>query len=124
MSYIKKKIEDHIKEGNMKKLFIPVVLFLLMVLPLGSTQNSAKAVKIATSSHDKNVWTYESYQEVLGDREKQHECLAKNIYFEARNEPFVGQLAAQYFKKIREPFNIFLISSLSEPLIKTFTSEF
>ena len=39
------------------------------------------------------VPNYKTYASMVVDREKQLECLAKNIYFEARNEPFVGQFA-------------------------------
>ena len=65
----------------MKKLFITVALILSSVVSVGSS----------TTMND--VWTYQSYSTMMADREKQHECLAKNIYFEARNEPFVGQFA-------------------------------
>ena len=69
----------------MKKLFTTVVLILLFAFPLGSSQKSL---------HDgKNIWTYKSYESVMADRQKQLTCLAKNIYFEARNEPFAGQFA-------------------------------
>jgi len=69
----------------MKKLFISVVLLLSSVISVGSSTDSIHDVK--------NIWTYRSYATMMEDREKQHECLAKNIYFEARNEPFVGQFA-------------------------------
>ena len=39
------------------------------------------------------VPNYSSLNLVLENRAKEVECLAKNIYFEARNEPFAGQLA-------------------------------
>ena len=68
----------------MKKLFTTVVLFFISVLSLGSSQSSL---------HNENVWTYKTYQSVMEDRQKQLTCLAKNIYFEARNEPFAGQFA-------------------------------
>ena len=69
----------------MKKLFTTVVLILLFAFPLGSSQSSL---------HDgKKIWTYTSYESVLENRKKQLTCLAKNIYFEARNEPFAGQFA-------------------------------
>jgi len=69
----------------MKKLFTTVVLILLFAFPLGSSQKSL---------HDgKNIWTYKSYESVMENRKKQLTCLAKNIYFEARNEPFAGQFA-------------------------------
>ena len=69
----------------MKKLFISVVLLLSSVISVGSSTDSIHDVK--------NIWTYRSYATMMEDREKQHECLAKNIYFEARNEPFAGQFA-------------------------------
>ena len=68
----------------MKKLFIAVALILSSVVSVGSSTNTKNI---------ENVWTYQSYTTMMADREKQHECLAKNIYFEARNEPFVGQFA-------------------------------
>lgn len=68
----------------MKKLFIAVALILSSVVSVGSSTNIKNI---------ENVWTYQSYTTMMADREKQHECLAKNIYFEARNEPFVGQFA-------------------------------
>ena len=69
----------------MKKLFIAVVLVLSSVVSVGSSTDSI---------HDlDDMWTYSSYSAIMGDRQKQLTCLAKNIYFEARNEPFVGQFA-------------------------------
>ena len=69
----------------MKKLFTAVVLILLFAFPLGSSQKSLH--------NETNIWTYKSYESVMEDRQKQLTCLAKNIYFEARNEPFAGQFA-------------------------------
>ena len=69
----------------MKKLFTAVVLILFSVLPLGSSQKSLH--------NETNIWTYQSYESVMENRKKQLTCLAKNIYFEARNEPFAGQFA-------------------------------
>ena len=73
----------------MKKLFTTVVLILLFAFPLGSSQKSLQAVKV----NETNIWTYKSYESVMENRKKQLTCLAKNIYFEARNEPFAGQFA-------------------------------
>jgi spore germination cell wall hydrolase CwlJ-like protein len=76
----------------MKKLFTAVVLILFSALPLGSA-------KIVSNTHDEliidrnNVWSYRTYESVIENRKKQLTCLAKNIYFEARNEPFAGQFA-------------------------------
>ena len=78
------KIEDHIKEGNMKQLFICIVLLFSFVIPLGST---------SINHNDTLVWKYSPINLEIQNREKQLQCLAKNIYFEARNEPFAGQLA-------------------------------
>ena len=75
----------------MKKLFIAVVLVLFSVLPLGSAKVVIDPIDV-TIDRD-NVWTYRTYQSVMENREKQLTCLAKNIYFEARNEPFAGQFA-------------------------------
>ena len=79
----------------MKKLFTTVVLILLFVLPLGSSQKSLHDIKVVdnVNINEKNIWTYKSYESVMENRKKQLTCLAKNIYFEARNEPFAGQFA-------------------------------
>jgi len=69
----------------MKKLFTTVVLILLFSLPLGSSQKSLH--------NETKIWTYRSFESVMENRKKQLTCLAKNIYFEARNEPFAGQFA-------------------------------
>ena len=69
----------------MKKLFTTVALLLFFVLPLGSAQSKLY--------DGKNIWTYTTYESVIDNRKKQLTCLAKNIYFEARNEPFAGQFA-------------------------------
>ena len=45
------------------------------------------------SLHDEDIGTYQSYDSVMENRQQQLTCLAKNIYFEARNEPFAGQFA-------------------------------
>jgi len=89
----------------MKKLFICFALMFSFSFPLGS----------ASTYEDKLLWdrpsphpvlkhgqltienvaipNYSSLNFVLENRAKQVECLAKNIYFEARNEPFAGQFA-------------------------------
>ena len=79
----------------MKKLFTTVVLILLFVLPLGSSQKSLHDIKVVDNINitKKNIWSYKSYESVMENRKKQLTCLAKNIYFEARNEPFAGQFA-------------------------------
>jgi len=77
----------------MKKLFTTVVLILLFALPLGSSQKSLPYVSSNDDVENNNVWSYRSYETVLENRKKQLTCLAKNIYFEARNEPFAGQFA-------------------------------
>ena len=79
----------------MKKLFTTVVLILLFALPLGSSQKSLQAVKVVdnVNINETNIWSYKSYESVMENRKKQLTCLAKNIYFEARNEPFAGQFA-------------------------------
>jgi len=86
------KIEDHIKEGNMKKLFICFVLMFSFVFPLGSVSNYEDKL-LWDSFGSQSVPNYTSLNLILKNRAKQVECLAKNIYFEARNEPFAGQLA-------------------------------
>jgi len=93
------KVEDHIKEGNMKKLFICFALMFSFSFPLGSASTyENKFVWDKLDPHPiviKNITVpnYSSLNLVLENRAKQVECLAKNIYFEARNEPFAGQLA-------------------------------
>ena len=89
----------------MKKIFICLALMFSFSFPLGS----------AGTYEDNFVWekptphpvlkhgqlnienivvpNYSSLNFELENRAKQVECLAKNIYFEARNEPFAGQLA-------------------------------
>ena len=76
------------------KILISFALLLTLVNPLGNS-NNANAVKVVSNTPlDNDVFTQKYYQQYIkSDREKQHECLAKNIYFEARNEPFAGQFA-------------------------------
>ena len=91
-----KKIEDHIKEGNMKKILICFALLFFFSFPLGSASNTEdKSVMKHGQLTIENVAipNYSSLNFVLENRAKQVECLAKNIYFEARNEPFAGQFA-------------------------------
>ena len=79
----------------MFKTIISFALLLTMSIPLGNS-NNAYAVKVVsnTTLDNNDVFTQKYYQQYIkSDREKQHECLAKNIYFEARNEPFAGQFA-------------------------------
>ena len=70
----------------MKTIFISIVLLFsltIFVQPVG--------VGAITATKNKNpAWTYKTISQ---EATKQHECLAKNIYFEARNEPFAGQFA-------------------------------
>jgi len=77
-----------------QKLLISFAILLTMSIPLGNS-NSANAVKVVSNTPlDNDVFTQKYYQQYIkSDRDKQHECLAKNIYFEARNEPFAGQFA-------------------------------
>ena len=79
----------------MYKTIISFALLLTKSIPLGNS-NNANAVKVVsnTTLDNNDVFTQKYYQQYIkSDREKQHECLAKNIYFEARNEPFAGQFA-------------------------------
>ena len=95
------KVEDHIKEGNMKKIFICFALIFSFALPLGSakfvsTDNDLMENKLVPHPivvKNITIPNYSSLNVELGNRAKQVECLAKNIYFEARNEPFAGQFA-------------------------------
>ena len=70
----------------MKTIFISIVLLFsltIFVQPVG--------VGAITATKNKNpAWTYKTISQ---EATKQHECLAKNIYFEARNDPFAGQFA-------------------------------
>ena len=91
-----KKIEDHIKEGNMKKILICFALMFFFSFPLGSANtNKDKSVLKHGQLKIENVIipNFSSLNLELENRAKQVECLAKNIYFEARNEPFAGQFA-------------------------------
>ena len=75
------------------KTIIAFAILLTMSIPVGISSN-ANAIKIVPNTSDNDVFTAKHYQAfVTADRDKQHECLAKNIYFEARNEPFAGQFA-------------------------------
>ena len=77
----------------MKKLFTTVVLILFSVLPLGSAKVISQSSYNELIIDKKNIWTYRTYESVMENRKKQLTCLATNIYFEARNEPFAGQFA-------------------------------
>ncbi len=77
-----------------QKILISFAILLTMSIPVGNS-NNANAVKVVSNTPlDNDVFTQKYYQQYIkSDRDKQHECLAKNIYFEARNEPFAGQFA-------------------------------
>ena len=78
------EIEGHEEQGYMKTIFISIVLLFsltIFVQPVGEASVNRTEVP---------KWTYES---IAQEATKQHECLARNIYFEARNEPFAGQFA-------------------------------
>ena len=78
------EIEDHQEQGYMKHIFISIVLLFSLTI-------FVKPVGKASATQDMSPkWTYKT---IAMEATKQHECLAKNIYFEARNEPFAGQLA-------------------------------
>ncbi len=80
----------------MKKLFICFVLLFFFAFPLGSANtNKDKLVMKHGQLKIENVIipNFSSLNLELENRAKQVECLAKNIYFEARNEPFAGQFA-------------------------------
>ncbi len=80
----------------MKKLFICFVLLFFFAFPLGSANtNKDKSVMKHGQLKIENVIipNFSSLNLELENRAKQVECLAKNIYFEARNEPFAGQFA-------------------------------
>ena len=78
------EIEGHQEQGYMKHIFISIVLLFsltIFVQPVG------------VASVNQTVIPKWSYKTIAMEATKQHECLAKNIYFEARNEPFAGQFA-------------------------------
>ena len=78
------EIEDHQEQGYMKHIFISIVLLFsltIFVQPVG------------VASVNQTVIPKWSYKTIAMEATKQRECLAKNIYFEARNEPFAGQFA-------------------------------
>ena len=80
----------------MKKLFICFALLFSFAFPLGSANtNKDKLVMAHGQLKIENVIipNFSSLNLELENRAKQVECLAKNIYFEARNEPFAGQFA-------------------------------
>ena len=78
------EIEDHQEQGYMKHIFISIVLLFSLTI-------FAEPVADASVNHD--VVPKWNYKTIAMEATKQHECLAKNIYFEARNEPFAGQFA-------------------------------
>ena len=74
------EIEDHQEQGYMKNIFISIVLLFsltIFVKPVG--------IGASVNQNVTPTWTYNT---IAMEATKQHECLAKNIYFEARNEPF------------------------------------
>jgi len=78
------EIEDHQEQGYMKHIFISIVLLFSLTIfsePVGHASVTQDIVP---------KWNYRT---IAMEATKQHECLAKNIYFEARNEPFAGQFA-------------------------------
>jgi len=80
----------------MKILFIYFALMFFFSFPLGSANtNKDKSVMKHGQLKIENVIipNFSSLNLELENRAKQVECLAKNIYFEARNEPFAGQFA-------------------------------
>ena len=78
------EIEDHQEQGYMKYIFISIVLLFSLTI-------FAKPVGLASVNQKVSPkWTYKT---IAMEATKQHECLARNIYFEARNEPFAGQFA-------------------------------
>ena len=78
------EIEDHQEQGYMKHIFISIVLLFSLTI-------FVKPVGVA--SVNQTVIPKWSYKTIAMEATKQRECLAKNIYFEARNEPFAGQFA-------------------------------
>ena len=77
------KTEDLYEQGNMKRLFIYTVLLFSMLY--ATTLGSA-----TTDKKKSRVWIYKTISQ---EKNEQLKCLATNIYFEARNEPFAGKLA-------------------------------
>jgi len=88
----------------MKQLLICFALMFSLAVPLGSADTYEEKLMwdtygphpVTTSEYfirDVVVPNYSIINLELENRAKQIECLAKNIYHEARNEPFAGQLA-------------------------------
>ena len=74
----------------MKVIIICSVLLFLMTI--FATQTGSATPKQTKSKFNDLIYTYTIFSE-RSEKTKQINCLAKNIYFEARNEPFAGQLA-------------------------------
>ena len=79
------EIEGHQEQGYMKHIFISIVLLFSLTIFVKPVGIGARV--------NQNVVPKWSYKTIAMEATKQHECLAKNIYFEARNEPFAGQFA-------------------------------
>lgn len=54
------------------------------------------AVIVVLLQNDRNILINPSYDRLTPSAQKQVQCLAKNIYFEARNEPEKGQIAVAF----------------------------
>jgi spore germination cell wall hydrolase CwlJ-like protein len=67
------------------KVLIPILIFLLMFSNVVSAQEEAETFAVVDSPV---VFT-----QSLEERKKEIDCLANNIYFEARGEPIKGQMA-------------------------------
>ena len=78
------EIEDHEEQGYMKHIFISIVLLFSLTI---------FAEPVADANVSVNMVPKWNYKTIAMEAAKQRECLARNIYFEARNEPFAGQFA-------------------------------
>ena len=77
------EIEDHGEQGYMKHIFISIVLLFSLTI---------FAEPVADANVNVNMVPKWNYKTIAMEAAKQRECLARNIYFEARNEQFAARL--------------------------------
>ena len=78
------EIEDHGEQGYMKNIFMSIVLLFSLTI---------FAEPVADANVSVNMVPKWNYKTIAMEAAKQRECLARNIYFEARNEPFAGPVS-------------------------------
>ena len=79
------EIEDHEEQGYMKNIFMKHCFVIFF--------DDICRVPVADANVSVNIVPKWNYKTIAMEATKQRECLARNIYFEARNEPFAGQFA-------------------------------